>query len=91
MTYLLSQNGESKVHYPLPLNPLSTGSEMLDKQTMQKMVQRMSQTLTEFKKMGNTPQQMNNPFSNIGLQTAKEFFSKENKMHPLIDENTKLK
>jgi hypothetical protein len=31
MTYLLSENGDNKVHYPLQLNPLSSNSEMLDK------------------------------------------------------------
>jgi hypothetical protein len=41
-----------KVHYPLSLNPIEPGStQMLDKQTMQKMVKRMSQTITEFKAM----------------------------------------
>ena len=78
-------NGQ-KVHYPLPLNPVETGAYMMDKETMQRMVKRMSQTLTEFKSMGVTGSSMGQS-NGFGRQTAKEFFSKENIMHPAVEEN----
>jgi ABC-type phosphate transport system ATPase subunit len=67
----------------------------MDKETMLRMVKRMSQTLTEFKSMGNTSQSnqtfTNSNNNNMGRQTAKEFFSKENKTHPAVEENMNLK
>ncbi len=33
---------QDKVHYPLPLNPIETGPFLMDKETMKRMVQRMS-------------------------------------------------
>lgn len=53
VTVLLGANND-KVHYPLPLNPVETGAFLMDKDTMKRMVSRMSQTLTEFKSMNNT-------------------------------------
>lgn len=35
-------SGGMKVHYPLPLNPVETGTYMMDKETMKRMVKRMS-------------------------------------------------
>jgi len=74
----------SKVHYPLPLNPVETGTYMMDKETMQRMVKRMSQTLTEFRPNGL-------PLGVAARQTAREFFSKENASHPVVEENAQLK
>ena len=71
----------SKVHYPLPLNPVETGAFLMDKETMKRMVSRMSQTLTEIKQ---------SPAASA-RQTAKEFFSKENLTHPVVEENLKLR
>ena len=48
------KDNETKVHYPLPLNPVETNTFQLDKETMQRMVKRMSQTLSEFKNMSLT-------------------------------------
>ncbi|CDW86326.1 UNKNOWN [Stylonychia lemnae] len=100
LTHLM--NGQ-KVHYPLPLNPVETGTYLMDKETMKRMVKRMSQTLGEFRNMNSTggmsQQNQSNGFnqttgtmnSNFGRQTAKEFFSKENLMHPAVEENAQLK
>lgn len=73
-------SGDSKVHYPLPLNPVETGPFLMDKETMKRMVTRMSQTLTEFKSLGGT-------VTSLGRNTAQEFFSKENIRHPVVEEN----
>jgi hypothetical protein len=78
------------VHYPLPLNPVETGAFLMDKETMKRMVHRMSQTLSEFKNMNST---LNSAVgSNFGgRQTAREFFSKDNLIHPVVEENQKLR
>ena len=74
----------------MPLNPVETGAFMMDKDTMKRMVSRMSQTLTEFKQsMGSTLN--SNVSSGFGRQTAREFFSKENLTHPVVEENQKLR
>ena len=39
LTHLM--NGQ-KVHYPMPLNPVETGTYLMDKDTMRRMVKRMS-------------------------------------------------
>ena len=78
---------DTKVHYPLPLNPVETGMYNLDKETMQQMIKRMSQTLTDFKSTNTFAQSQ----TNVGRQTAKEFFSKENLTHPVVEENARLK
>lgn len=87
-----------KVHYPLPLNPVETGPFLMDKDTMRRMVQRMSQTLTEFKSTPNQNHSHNHSIAststannNLGRQTAREFFSRENLIHPIVDENQKLR
>jgi hypothetical protein len=53
------------VHYPLPLNPVETGAFLMDKETMKRMVARMSQTLSEFK------HSMNNTISSSGSSVAR--------------------
>ena len=55
----------------------------MDKETMKRMVSRMSQTLTEIKQTSTSMQS--------ARQTAKEFFSKENLTHPMVEENLKLR
>lgn len=56
---------------------------------MKRMVMRMSQTLSEFKSMNSTIN--SGQSSGFGRHTAREFFSKENLTHPLMDENQKLR
>lgn len=61
----------------------------------------MSQTLSEFRNNNNVMNQTNgtnsnmsngfNNNNNFGRQTAKEFFSKENITHPVVEENLILK
>ena len=90
LTHVLPDN-RGKIHYPLPLNPVETGAFTMDRETMLRMVQRMSQTLTEFKSMNNTGNGSQMNYNSIGRQTAKEFFSKENMIHPVVEENVVLK
>ena len=42
-------DGGGKVHYPMPLNAVETGTYMMDKDTMKRLVKRMGQTLSDFK------------------------------------------
>ena len=86
MTYFPSLEG--KVHYPLPLNPIESNMFMLDKATMKKMVARMSQTLQDFSSSDAAASSAG--FSQAGRRTAQEFFSKENRHHPLMQENESL-
>ena len=86
----LVQDEQQKVHYPLPLNPVETGPFLMDKETMKRMVSRMSQTLTEFKTLNSTVSSGNGS-AMFGRHTAKEFFSRENLTHPLVEENQKLR
>lgn len=59
---------------------------------MKRMVARMSQTLTEFKTMNSTISSGGASVSNgFGRNTAREFFSKENLIHPVVEENQKLR
>ena len=70
---------DAKVHYPLPLNPVETGAFLMDKDTMKRLVRRMSQTLSEF----SSQAQM--------MRQTKEFFSRENSVHPVVEDNALLR
>jgi len=78
------------VHYPLPMSLVVVNPNLQDKQVMKKMIQRMGQTLNDFKQMRTTGA------STFQVQpsqqkTAKEFFSKANQEHPVVKENEQLR
>jgi hypothetical protein len=63
----------------------------MDKETMKRMVQRMSQTLSEFKNMNSTLNSAAGSNFSAARNTAREFFSRDNLIHPVVEENQKLR